>query len=102
MSFHKRIWYFLRYKLSFYSISSLHSFQMSFITRFSFSLSRSNMLIYPTLRRGIATQTSNGLTTDTSQLNHPNVMPVLDTSQLSEAEQIYVRRFEEGHMRNVE
>jgi hypothetical protein len=29
-------------------------------------------------------------------------MPVIDPSALSEAEQIYIKRFEERHMRNVD
>jgi len=74
---------------------------MSFIHRFSFPLTRS-VLINPTIRRCLATKTSNSLPTDLRQSNDPNVMPVLDTSQLSEAEQIYIKRFEERHLRNVE
>jgi hypothetical protein len=61
----------------------------------------------PLLRRYLSTQTSNtksrnDLPTNLRQSNDPTVMPVLDTSQLSETEQIYIKRFEERHMRNVE
>jgi len=61
----------------------------------------------PLLRRYLSTQTSNiksrnDLPTNLRQPNDPTVMPVLDTSQLSETEQIYIKRFEERHMRNVE
>ena len=62
---------------------------------------------FPLFRRYLSTQTSNiksrnDLPTNLRQPNDPTVMPVLDASQLSEAEQIYVKRFEERHMRNVE
>jgi len=61
----------------------------------------------PLFRRYLSTQTSNiksrnDLPTNLRQPNDPTVMPVLDTSQLSEVEQIYIKRFEERHMRNVE
>jgi hypothetical protein len=61
----------------------------------------------PLCRRYLATQTSNiksrnDLPSNLRQPNDPTVMPVIDASQLSEAEQIYVKRFEEKHMRNVE
>ncbi len=64
-------------------------------------------LRFPLFRRYLSTPTSNiksrnDLPSDLRQPNDPNVMPVLDTSQLSETEQIYIKRFEERHMRNVE
>jgi hypothetical protein len=64
-------------------------------------------LRFPLFRRYLVTQTSNiksrnDLPSNLRQPNDPTVMPVLDTSQLSEAEQIYIKRFEERHMRNVE
>ena len=57
--------------------------------------------------RYLATQSSNvksrnALPSNPARPNDPSVMPVLDTSQLSEAEQIYIKRFEERHMRNVD
>jgi hypothetical protein len=64
-------------------------------------------LRFPLFRRYLVTQTSNiksrnDLPSNLRQPNDPTVMPVIDTSQLSEAEQIYIKRFEERHMRNVE
>jgi hypothetical protein len=64
-------------------------------------------LRFPLFRRYLSTQTSNiksrnDLPTNLSQPNDPKVMPVLDPSELSEVEQIYIKRFEERHMRNVE
>jgi hypothetical protein len=64
-------------------------------------------LRFPLFRRYLSTQTSNiksrnDLPTNLQQPNDPTVMPVLDPSQLSEVEQIYIKRFEERHMRNVE
>jgi len=64
-------------------------------------------LRFPVIRRYFATQTSNiksrnDLPSNLRQPNDPTVMPVLDPSALSEAEQIYIKRFEERHMRNVE
>jgi len=62
---------------------------------------------FPLFRRYLSTQTSNiksrnDLPSNLRQPNDPTVMPVLDTSELSETEQIYIKRFEERHMRNVE
>ncbi len=64
-------------------------------------------LRFPLFRRYLSTQTSNSksrndLPSNLHQPNDPTVMPVLDSSQLSEMEQIYIKRFEERHMRNVE
>jgi hypothetical protein len=44
----------------------------------------------------------NDLPSNLRQSNGPIVMLILDLSQLSEAEQIYIKRFGERHMRNVE
>jgi hypothetical protein len=64
-------------------------------------------LRFPVIRRYLSTQTSNtksrnDLPSNLNQSKDPNVMPVLDTSQLSEMEQMYIKRFEDRHMRNVE
>ena len=62
---------------------------------------------FPLFHRYLSTQASNiksrnDLPSNLNQPNDPTVMPVLDPNQLSEAEQIYIKRFEERHMRNVE
>lgn len=67
-------------------------------------ISRLNFL---SIRRYFATQTSNvktgsNLPLNSQQPNDPKVMPILNPNELSEAEQIYIKRFEERHMRNVE
>jgi hypothetical protein len=60
-------------------------------------------LRFPLIRRYLSTQTPRSdLPSNLNQPNDPNVMPVLNPSQLSEMEQIYIKRFEERHMRNVE
>lgn len=61
----------------------------------------------PLFRRYLSTQTSNtksrnDLPSNLRQPTDPSIMPVIDPSQLSETEQIYIKRFEERHMRNVE
>ena len=61
----------------------------------------------PLVRRCLATQPPNikprtNLPSDFRQPTDPLVMPVLDPSQLSEAEQIYIKRFEDRHLRNVD
>ncbi|CAF1121278.1 unnamed protein product [Adineta steineri] len=61
----------------------------------------------PLFRRCLATQSSNitsrnNLLSNVRQSNDPTVMPLLNTNELSEAEQIYIKRFEERHMRNVD
>ncbi|CAF3612718.1 unnamed protein product, partial [Rotaria sp. Silwood2] len=64
-------------------------------------------LRFPLFRRYLATQTSNiktrnDLPSNLQQPTDPTVMPLLNPNELSEAEQIYIKRFEERHMRNVE
>ena len=64
-------------------------------------------LHFPLVRRYLTTQTStmksrNDLPSNLRQGNDPAVMPVLSSSELSDAEQIYIKRFEERHMRNVD
>ncbi|CAF5128426.1 unnamed protein product, partial [Rotaria sp. Silwood1] len=61
----------------------------------------------PLIRRYLATQTSNikprnDLPSNLQQSNDPTVMPLLNPNELSETEQIYIKRFEERHMSNVE
>ena len=52
--------------------------------------------------RYLTTKISNTLPSNNRQSNDPTDMPILDPSQLSEAEQLYIKRFEERHFRNVE
>jgi len=56
----------------------------------------------PFVGRYLSTQTTNTKSREIQTATDPNVMPTLDTSQLSDMEQIYIKRFEERHMRNVE
>ena len=65
-----------------------------------FSLPLRHVLLIP---RALASQSSSSsLPSDVRSSSDPRVMPVLDTSQLSDAEQIYIKRFEDRHLRNVE
>ena len=59
-----------------------------------FSLRLSNVRC---IRRTLAS-----LPSDLRQPTDPKVMPILDPTQLSDAEQIYIKRFEDRHLRNVE
>ncbi|CAF4463484.1 unnamed protein product [Rotaria socialis] len=64
-------------------------------------------LRYPFFRRYLTIQTSNvkpksDLPSNLQKSNDPTVMPILNPNDLPEAEQIYIKRFEERHMRNVE
>jgi hypothetical protein len=64
-------------------------------------------LHFPLFHRYLATQTTNvrppsDLPSDFRRPNDPTVMPVIDPNQLSDVEQIYIKRFEDKHMRNVE
>lgn len=58
-------------------------------------------LRFPFIRRYLSTIKTD-LPTNFNQPKDPTVMPVLDPNQLSETEQIFIKRFEERHMRNVE
>ena len=55
----------------------------------------------PLIRRYFST-TKTDLPSNLNQPKDPTVMPVIDPNQLSEMEQIFIKRFEERHMRNVE
>jgi hypothetical protein len=54
------------------------------------------------MRRTLATQTTSGLPTAVRPTADPTVMPTIDPSHLSEAEQIFIKRFEDRHLRNVQ
>lgn len=73
----------------------------------SLTLLISRRVCFPLIRRCLSTPTAsnpskNDLPTNLNQSKDPNVMPVLDPNQLSEMEQVFIKRFEERHMRNVE
>ena len=52
-------------------------------------------------RQTLNAKSPNDLPSTARQSTDPTVMPILDPSRLSEDEQIYVKRFEERHIRNV-
>lgn len=73
----------------------------------SLTLLISRRVCFPLIRRCLSTPTTsipskNDLPSNLNQSKDPSVMPALDPNQLSEMEQVFIKRFEERHMRNVE
>ena len=54
------------------------------------------------LRPLVRWQSTSGVPSDLRRPVDPRAMPVLDPVNLSESEQIYIKRFEDRHLRNVQ